>query len=217
MSIAKFTYKGETIKIEFNQEDKMRDIFEKFAKKEGGNIDIDSLIFLCDGNQLDLDSKFISKYSQEMNIVVYDQSTIMIKTKERKEIICQKCKEKCKIIISEHKKEFHNGNKKPEENNIILDGNNNAQNIEESNTIRNICNIENNSDNKKCYICLICKENIYLSCESKNDFEDKIKDYVIKNYLCRNHNKNYNSYCNVCKINLCSDCEKEHNDHEIIM
>ena len=34
-------------------------------------------------------------------------------------------------------------------------------------------------------------------------------------YICKNHNENYDKFCNKCKVNICKDCTRNHIDHEI--
>ena len=36
-------------------------------------------------------------------------------------------------------------------------------------------------------------------------------DYSQRNYICDKHNEKYDSYCNICKKNLCLICSSEHN------
>ena len=146
-----------------------------------------------------------------MIILVEDYNKSILINVERKEIICKECKEKCKIKISDYKTELHDSNDNPKINNILLDENNNAENIDESNDICNRCKLL-----KEFYKCLICQKKIYLPCKSKHDFENKIKDYAFKNYICNNHKGLIISYCNKCKIKLCSGCKLDHNNHEII-
>ena len=43
-------------------------------------------------------------------------------------------------------------------------------------------------------------------------------DYDNKNYLCYKHNEQFASYCDICKENLCTQCDMEHdNNHKIIL
>ena len=221
MANVTFTYKGEAIKIECNKDDKMKDIINKFIKKKEKEIDINSIYFLYNSNYISYEKKFneqaniIDKENNEMQILVIDLGETILINKERKEIICQECKEKYKIKISDYKTELVDCNENPKNNNILLDENNNAKNIDESNAISNICK-QNISLNKEFYKCLICEKEIYPSSESMHDIESKIKDYVCKNYICNNHKQLIISYCNKCKIKLCESCELEHENHKII-
>ena len=221
MANVKFIFEGTETVIQCNNEDKMNKICNKFVNKIG--IDIDTIYFLYNGDLINSELKFneqakkIDKDKNEMNIVVNKLNTSTIINEERKEILCPECGENCKIKISDYKiKAFDCKNK--HEIKILLDEYKNTQKIDESNIICNVCNKQskNKSNNKKFYICLICKKNICPLCESIHDKNHKIIDYDKKNYICINHNEKYISYCNKCKINLCSKCELEHNNHEII-
>ena len=218
-----FNYQGLETKIQCNKEDKMKDICNNFANKTG--LDINLIYFLYDGKILNLELTFnqlknlYAKDKNEMKILVQKfKSTLIINDTESKEIICSECKENCKIQISDYKIKLYDCKNNHEINNILLDEYKNTQNINESNIICNICNKQNKNKTyeKRFYICLICKKNICPLCSSIHDKNHKIIDYDRKNYICLNHNELYISYCNKCKINLCSKCELEHNNHEII-
>ena len=55
-----------------------------------------------------------------------------------------------------------------------------------------------------------------LSCKSNYESSHNIISYNHKNYICENHQKYYNSYCQNCKINICNLCITSHQNHEII-
>ena len=61
------------------------------------------------------------------------------------------------------------------------------------------------------------QKNLCPLCKSKHDKNHDIIDYEQKNYICSNHNENFSSYCNNCKINLCIECESSHKDKENII
>ena len=185
MASAIFNYKGEPIKIECNKEDKMKDICNKFVNKKG--IDINLIYFIVNGKKINFEFTFneeqgkVNKDNNEMKIIVFDFDLTIYFNKDRKEIICQECKENCKIKIRDYKGELHNCNEKPKKNNILLDEKNNAEKIDESNTICNICK-QNISLKKELYKCLVCKKEIYPSCKSEHEIEHKIVDYISKNH-----------------------------------
>ena len=47
-------------------------------------------------------------------------------------------------------------------------------------------------------------------CKSNHDKTYKIINYDERLYICDKHYENYISYCEKCKINLCTLCEGEH-------
>ena len=44
----------------------------------------------------------------------------------------------------------------------------------------------------------------------------KMIEYSEKYYYCPQHIKEFTSYCNECKSNICEQCEKNHSSHQII-
>ena len=46
--------------------------------------------------------------------------------------------------------------------------------------------------------------------------EDNNKNIPFFNFKCQKHSKNFNFYCQYCKLNICEYCLKEHNNHKII-
>ena len=61
-----------------------------------------------------------------------------------------------------------------------------------------------------------CKFSLCPLCKSNHDKEHKIINYELKDYICDKHYDNFNSYCQICKENICIQCEKEHSGHSII-
>ena len=53
-------------------------------------------------------------------------------------------------------------------------------------------------------------------CYSKHDKRHKIINYEKKNYVCEKHNELFISYCEKCEMNLCMQCEMEHDNHKQI-
>ena len=92
------------------------------------------------------------------------------------------------------------------------------QKIDESKIICNICKQQNksNSFDKEFFICLNYKKNLFPLCKSFHDINHNIIKYEQKNYICFEHEDNYSSYCYTCKKNLCSTCENEHSQYDII-
>ena len=77
MSIVKFIFNGKETMIQCTKEDKMKNICKKYASKI--KLDINSLIFLYGGNQLDLELSFqeqactLDKTKNEMRILVIER------------------------------------------------------------------------------------------------------------------------------------------------
>ena len=87
-----FTLDGVDISIQCSKEDKIKDICQRFANKVEKNIN--SLLFLYGGNQLNFLSSFkdLVKDKNEMKVLVY--------TKEDDEFMCPKCGEKIKLTFN---------------------------------------------------------------------------------------------------------------------
>ena len=85
-----FSFEGKDILIQCSKEDKMKDISQKYAMKLGR--DINSLIFLYRGNQLNFQLCFkdlVDKEQSEMNVLVIEN--------ENDELKCPECGERIKL------------------------------------------------------------------------------------------------------------------------
>ena len=85
-----FVYKGNKIKIQCLEEEKIKNICNKYASKINKNIN--SLYFLYGGNQINFELTFkeqannLDNERKVMNVLVYDQ--------DNNELKCPKCGEK---------------------------------------------------------------------------------------------------------------------------
>ena len=90
-----FTFEGRNVTIQCSQNEKMRIICQRYSTKIG--INLNSLLFLYGGNQLNLDLSFnehansIDKKNNVMNILVYKN--------ESNDFVCPKCGEKIKFNV----------------------------------------------------------------------------------------------------------------------
>ena len=88
-----FTYEGSNVSIQCLQNEKMRDICQRYGTKIG--INFNSLLFLYSGNQLNLELSFkdqansFDKQNNTMKILVYKN--------ENNDYACPKCGEKIKL------------------------------------------------------------------------------------------------------------------------
>ena len=220
-----FAYNGINTTMYCKNDDKFQDICEKYCIKI--EKDINKLIFIYGGEILKKELKLkdvinqIDKVNLKMNILVYDNNTMIEKERiiESKDIICPKCGEICLINLNDYKIKLNNCKNK-HENIILINEFEDTQNINE-NKIK--CDICNNNKGKtydnKFYICGECNKKICPLCKEKHNKEHKIIiDYDNKNYYCKKHNETYISYCDICKENLCFKCDMEHdNNHRIIL
>ena len=160
-----FTLDGIPLSIQCNENDIMKDICQKYANKINKNIN--SLVFLYGGSQLNFNLKFkdiiIDKESKEIKVLVYSN--------EIDEFICPKCGEKIKLNTEKI-------------DNIILSINNLKETIDSAKLmLENI--IKTSSDNS----INIQLKGINIILNTLNDDIKKTKEKV-KNLL--NENKNIN-------------------------
>ena len=207
-----FNYKNTETLIQCKEDEKIGEICKRYATKI--NINIEDLMFICDGEQLNLNEniKGINKI-----ILVYNKNETVIKGGDKmvlsKEIICPECSELCLMKINNNNIKFYEC-KNNHEKNIFLNEYEKSQIINESKIICNICkkNSKSNTFDNIFYICFKCNINICPLCKSSHDKEHQLVNYEDKNYICREHYEYYISYCNDCKKNLCYQCELEHDD-----
>ena len=65
------------------------------------------------------------------------------------------------------------------------------------------------------FICTTCNQNFCLTCKLEHDKSHYFINYKEKNYICKSHNRLYDSYCQTCKKNICIICYSDHLEHEI--
>ena len=150
MSEAKIIFDLNDIKvsIQCSQEDKIKDICQKYATKIKSNIN--SLLFLYGGNQINMELKFKeqAKNNNEMKVLVYKN--------ENDDIRCPHCNKKIKIeniddiILSNNNiKDTINGIKLNIDNIIKLCPNNISIQLKNINFLLNALNEDINKNNKK--------------------------------------------------------------------
>ena len=215
-----FEYKGSRNTIQCKSDETLKNICLRFANKNISNID--DLIFLCYGTQLNLDKNLGETLSKEdkirnaMNVIVLDShknnlgnnnvndNNAMIKSKH---IICPICKELCLMCIKNYKIILYGCKEDHKINNMFLDAFYNTQLINESEIKCNNCDKnKNNSYQKKFYKCIECDQNLCILCNEKHNKKHNIIDYDKKNYISAIHNDYLYSYCKECKMNLCMSC-----------
>ena len=221
-----FNYKGNLFNIQGKEDEKMKDILNRFCIKSQNNFN--SLLFLYGGQKINEELNFneiankLDMKSNKMNILVYDNENNIENLNEglikSKAIICPKCQEICLMKIDDYKIILYNCKNSHKIENILLNELEQSQKINEIIIKCNDCN--NNkykSYNKQFYICLSCKHNLCPLCKSTHNSSHFIIDYDKKNYICNIHNDNYISYCENFHSNLCMLCDNEHNkSHNLI-
>ncbi len=156
--------------------------------------------------------------SLNMNLIVEDMEKEELKENiiDSEEIICPKCNENIIIKIKNYK--INTKCKNNHQLSLSFIEFKNSQKIDISKIKCYICNEKNQSNiyNKEMYKCITCNNNICPLCREKHDKNHIIINYDEKYYICNEHNEKYISYCEECKINLCTLCEG-HKNHKRIL
>lgn len=203
-------FQGNETRIQCQTNEKLKDIFTKFANKIGKDINLidflyestkinDELTFLQVANQRDLK---INK----MNITAYENNQNIVKSKE---IICPECGENIRINLKDYKISLYECKNNHKIDNMLFNDFANSQKIDYSKILCSACKKDKNIlYNKKFYKCNSCGIILCKKCKKKHNENHNIINYDKKNYKCEVHNERYSSYCKTCNKNLCILCEK---------
>ena len=220
-----FQYQNSPYYIQATEQDKFREVCNKFAQKI--KIDINNVYFLYSGSNANLEqniSQIINKLDQErkmMVIIVVDKISQLSNENIIKSpnIICPICHTSARFEINKYKIKIFNCKNDHVIDNILISEFESTQLIDESKIICGQCKAANKGDtyNNEMYICNKCNMNLCPLCKLNHDKNHDIIKYEQKNYICSKHNKEYNSYCEKCKEDICLFCEKEHKEHKITL
>ena len=217
-----FSYEGEKIKIQCNENDLMKDIINKFLKKI--KKEEYELYYIYNGKKLNYELTFneqannLDKELKKMNIIV-----LYVKGKKgkneiiSKDIICPECKDNILIELKKFQINLFGCNQNHSKNNINIYSFEETQKIDLNKIVCDICINNNKGDahNNSFYKCNTCNKNICPLCNSIHDKNHFIINYDDKNYICNKHNDAYSKYCEECKENICLICENKHINHKI--
>ena len=219
-----FIYEGQPIAIYCKENDKMKEVIDKFCFK--AMVKRNSIYCLYSGNQIDENSTVKNclkpkNENEKISILVYsndrnNQNNIQSFAKPS-QIICPQCEEAALLNVINYKIFLRCKNNHQTEN-IFLKDFLSTQKIDESKIFCLECkeNNKSNSFNKEFFICLNCNKNLCPLCKSNHNKNHNIINYDQKNFTCFEHGDNFSLYCQTCKKNLCVACENEHGNHEII-
>ena len=224
MAQIEFCYNGISTIIQCNLNEKMKDVCQKF--KDKAQIGNKNIFYSYDGKVgINEQSTFVKiansedKKRKKMNIIVFEneipkEKESMIKSKN---IICPECKENIKMDIIDYKIYLFDCKNGHKIENILLDEFEETQKIDLNNIVCGVCKKNNKSIsyNNIFYKCITCNNNICPLCKTNHNKEHKIINYDDKYYICDRHNENFISYCEQCKINLCTLCEGHKNHNRI--
>ena len=215
-----FNYKTIDINIQCQLDDKMEVIIDRFLINALKNKDNNNFYYLYNGSNINNELTFneqaneLDKSRRQMNIIVYENIDPIneIISIISDNIICPDCKESIFIDFNNFKINLFGCKNKHKIYNILLDKYEETQKINFSTIVCEICNQNNRNDtyNNEFYRCNACNKNMCTLCKSVHDESHTIISYDDKNYLCKSHNKTFNSYCKNCCENLCLLCKDKH-------
>ena len=226
MATAEFNYEGEIINIQCNSKESMKEIIKRFTSKIGKSKE--DLVFLYGGEIVNPNLIFESQVNKtdkgrnKMSILVTnkipDDSKDEESLKKSKYIICSECKECSRILVEKYQIGLYGCKNGHKENNISINNFEQTQNYDEAKIKCQNCNKINKSIsyNNNFFICLECNINLCQLCKSIHDKNHNIIDYDDRFFICYSHNESFISYCNNCKKDICTICEAEHKEHQII-
>ena len=184
-----------------------------------------SLYFISKGKPMNANESIGNQMNEQekkdKRIIIYvmliekeNKNDIIIKSKD---IICNECKEPCRIKFENYKIKLYECPNGHIQDNIKFINFDNTQNINISKIICNKCPYKNkgNCPNDEFYRCLTCKINLCILCRANHNNKHNIIIYDEKNYICPIHKEPYIKYCIKCNKNICFSCE-EHEKHETI-
>ena len=224
MSIAEFIYKGRSIIIQCNENEKLEGIITRFYLKVKENVG--NMYFLYSSKIVDINSTFINlansedKKRNKISILVHDNEVQIDEPslQKAKYIICPDCKENILMRIKDYKIEVYDCQNGHNIKNLSISEFEKTQYIDESKIICDKCKLRKKSEtyNNSFFICVSCNKNLCPLCRSSHEKEHNIFDYEEKYFKCSLHSESYIFYCEQCKKNICIVCEKDHINHKKI-
>jgi len=196
MAEAKILYNGYETIIQYQSNEKIKEIFKRFKTKI--NVENKELVYLYNGEKIKDENIIISNLSSEkiITILAYDSNNIPSDIKNLVKldyVICPICKESAILDEKDYKLIIYGCHKDHITKNILINKFNECQKIDYSKIICNNCNKNNISNTYKneFYICDKCKINLCPICKSKHDNSHKTIKYKNKDYKCNMHNEKY--------------------------
>ena len=220
-----FNYNQNFIVIQSNENEKMKNIIQKYLDKT--QLNKNAIYFLYNATNIDEEKTLAQiinsqdKSRKKMNILVTNLGNENINPTPSvnisKNIICPKCKKSAKFNLKEYKiiLECQEGHKT---SNIILNKFKDTQKIDLSKIICDQCHNNNKSNTyqNSFFICNSCKLNLCPACKSIHTQSHHVINYDDNDYICDIHNEKYSFFCQNCQKNICIYCENEHVEHKII-
>ena len=211
-----FYYKGNKTTIICEEKDILKEVFNKFINKS--KVQNKRIKFFFNEKIAD-ENKTVDQMTKDksLNIIALDKEYSppqkINNIKQSNEVIYQKSKYNTFFKINDNKMNLHFNKNGLAFNNILFKNFKKAKE-KDSNKIKCLhCknkNRNNSYNNNKIFR--------YHNCEGCKIEHDKthIINYNEGNNRCNIHNEIYAYYCKTCKVNICLNCKKAHNEHELI-
>ena len=189
-----FNYDGNKITIQYNSNEKLKDIIKRYIIKTDKKKD--DIYFLYGGSQINEDLTFEEHASSEdkkrnkMSILVFDRidndESKSNKLKKSNNLICPECKENIRIYINNFKITLQNCKNNHKIENLLINEFEKSQNIDESQILCQKCKIDKSQVyNNKFYFCIDCQVNLCPLCILEHDKAHNIKGYDQKYFIDR--------------------------------
>ena len=215
-----FFYLNRTIEVFCKSNEEMDKMFGKFISKLGDDSELNQYIFYYEGNKLGHDTtidkdRYLSG-KKDINITA-QRKLRMVK--------CPKCKcNDCIINLDNYLASYY-GCKNNHSSISVYDQYINVQKIDSEEIRCNQSGCENTQKNynkgfSKCLKCSALVKHSKYFCKDHISSHDKSHinvKYDKKNYYCEKnkHFKKFIKYCFTHHQNLCEECEKDHQGHNI--
>ena len=207
MSEVKIIYNGNQTIIEYQSNEKLEEIFKRFQIKI--NAENKELVYLYNGKIIEDKNIILSELTSDkiITILAHDSNNIpsninnLVKSEY---VICPICKESAILEEKDYKLKIYGCENGHINENILINQFNKTQEIDYSKIICQKCNKNNryNTLKNEFYYCDECKINLCPICKSIHNNNHRMINYNNKWYKCDIYNKENNSYCNKCKINI---------------
>ena len=208
-----FYYHNRAIEVFCKEDDEMDKLYGLFVSKLNDESEVNHYIFYFENNKLghELTIKENKYLSGKTNINITVQRKLRI-------IKCPNCKcNDCIINLNNYIASYY-GCKNGHSSKSVYDHYINIQKIDSGEIRCNEPGCNNTQENYylgfyKCLRCSILVKHSKYYCKkhiSSHNKEHKNVKYDKKNYYCEKHFKPYVKYCFTHHINLCQQCEKEH-------
>ena len=207
------------IVIPCTQKMKLSEVIDSFKNKVKSDLELKDYLFYHKKKEINIEK------NPELTVADFKKTIINISVRKRSKIIkCPECVDNtCFLEIKDYGLHFYGC---PYNHDVIKT----FSQYKDSQKLKYdeiFCdkNRETRDEGIEIYKCLTCSSNIgtpYYICDnclkSNNNIDErkhKLINYDDKHYICLD-GKEFSSYCETCKKDLCKDCENQHKNHKII-